>query len=70
MAGTLSDYRGLGAQGALVTRRLNDAIDSGCTMAVVETAEDTPDKPSPSFRNMLKYGFDLAYHRANYVYTF
>ncbi len=70
IAGTLPDYRGLGAQGAMVTRRLNDARDLGCTTAVVETAQDTIDKPAPSYRNMLRYGFELAYIRRNYIYSF
>jgi hypothetical protein len=32
---------------------------------VTETAEDTPERPNPSDRNMLRAGFRLAYLRDN-----
>jgi hypothetical protein len=38
-------------------------------MLVVETAEDTPEKGAPSFRNMLRFGFQVAYVRPNFIYT-
>jgi GNAT superfamily N-acetyltransferase len=56
IAGTLPEYRGKGAQSALVTRRYNDAISRGCKYMVVETAEDKVDKPSASHRNIKKFG--------------
>jgi hypothetical protein len=66
-AGTLEHVRGRGIQGALITRRLADAAAAGCTHAVVETAEDKPEKPAPSFRNQLRHGFELCYFRPNYL---
>lgn len=66
-AGTLEAARGRGVQGALILRRLADATAAGCTHAVVETAEDTPEKPAPSFRNQLRHGFELCYFRPNYL---
>jgi GNAT superfamily N-acetyltransferase len=66
-AGTLEHARGRGVQGALIARRLRDAAGLGCTHAVVETAEDLPDKPAPSFRNQLRHGFELCYYRDNYL---
>ncbi len=66
-AGTLEAARGRGIQGALIARRLADAAAAGCTHAVVETAEDRPEKPAPSFRNQLRYGFELCYLRPNYL---
>jgi hypothetical protein len=51
----------------LITRRLADAAAAGCTHAVVETAEDKPEKPAPSFRNQLRHGFELCYFRPNYL---
>jgi GNAT superfamily N-acetyltransferase len=68
-ASTLSDYRGRGAQGALLAQRIRDAAELGLRRLVVETAEDTPQKGAPSFRNMLKFGFRVAYVRPNYLGT-
>ena len=66
-AGTVTHARGRGVQGALIVRRLHDAAAAGGTHAVVETAEDTPAKPAPSFRNQLRHGFELCYLRANWL---
>jgi GNAT superfamily N-acetyltransferase len=68
-ASTLPDYRGRGAQGALVERRIRDGAESGCKRLVVETAEETPEKLAPSYRNMRRFGFETAYIRPNYLYT-
>jgi GNAT superfamily N-acetyltransferase len=64
---TLHEGRGRGAQSALIARRLQDARALGCTLAMSETAEDLPDRPSQSYHNLRRAGFDLAYLRANYV---
>jgi len=47
---------------------MNDALTAGCKYVVEETAEDKPDKPSASNRNMYRFGFKLAYTRPNYIY--
>lgn len=70
VAATLPNARGKGAQTLMIKRRLNDAFLKGCRYAVVETAKDTADKPSVSYRNVIKNGFKLAYHRPNFVYDF
>lgn len=70
ICGTIPEARGKGAQSLLIARRLNDAFKAGCEIAVVETSEDLPDKPSQSYRNILKAGFETAYLRPNYVYNF
>lgn len=67
-ASTLPGYRGRGAQGALVERRIRDAAELGCKWLTVETAEETPIRSAPSFRNMRRYGFEVAYIRPNYIY--
>jgi ribosomal protein S18 acetylase RimI-like enzyme len=67
MAGTLEKYRGRGAQSALLARRIQDARDMGCRYLFSETAEDTPEKGSASFRNLRRFGFKLAYLRPNYI---
>jgi hypothetical protein len=63
---TLATHRGRGAQGALIARRIRDAAAAGCRWVVVETAEDTADRPAQSFRNLIRAGFRLAYLRPNY----
>jgi GNAT superfamily N-acetyltransferase len=67
MAGTLEAYRGKGAQSALIARRLADAAARGVTLVSLETAEDRPEKPAPSFRNQLRFGFRLLYARENWL---
>ena len=67
IAGTLPSARRRGAQGALMARRLNDGRALGCRWFVTETGEDRPDRPNPSFHNMMRLGFDLAYQRPNYL---
>ena len=66
-AGTLEHARGGGVQGALIARRLHAAAALGCTHSVVETAEDLPERPAPSYRNQLRYGYELCYLRDNYL---
>lgn len=70
MAATLADCRGRGAQAVLMQRRIADAIKLGCKYLVVETAEETPERAAPSYRNMLRFGFEVAYVRPNYLYSF
>jgi len=68
-AGTAAERRGRGAQTALVTRRLKDAAVEGCRWVSVETAEQTPEREAPSFRNLRRLGFSVAYTRPNYLWT-
>jgi hypothetical protein len=64
---TLASHRRRGGQGALQARRIRDAADQGCRLLVTETGDPLPGEPSPSFDNMRRLGFELAYVRANYV---
>lgn len=68
-AGTVAERRGRGAQTALVIRRLQDAAAEGCRLVSVETAEPTPDHEAPSYRNLRRLGFSVAYRRPNYLWT-
>ncbi len=68
-AATLESHRGRGAQSALLQRRVKDIAKLGCTQIVVETAEDKPEKPAPSFRNMVRFGFQTAYVCPNYIFV-
>ena len=66
-AATLPRARGRGVQSALIARRIDDARAMGCRWLSVETAEDNPDKPAPSFHNVTRLGFRIAYFRDNYL---
>jgi GNAT superfamily N-acetyltransferase len=66
-AATLPRARGRGVQSALIARRVADARAMGCRWLSVETAEDKPDKPAPSFHNVTRLGFRIAYFRDNYL---
>ncbi len=66
-AGTLPEYRGLGAQNALLQVRLKRAWHEGVHLVHTETAEETKDNPVASYRNMLRNGFKEAYKRNNWI---
>ncbi|HET9592486.1 MAG TPA: GNAT family N-acetyltransferase [Solirubrobacterales bacterium] len=66
IAATLEEARGHGCQTALLHRRIRDAIEAGCRTLFVETGERVPDRPSASYRNILKAGFEEAYLRPNW----
>jgi GNAT superfamily N-acetyltransferase len=66
IAATLEEARGRGCQTALLHRRITDAAAAGCHTLFVETGERVPDRPSFSYRNILKAGFEEAYLRPNW----
>jgi GNAT superfamily N-acetyltransferase len=66
IAATLEEARGRGCQTALLHRRILDAAEAGCHTLFVETGERVPDRPSGSYRNILKAGFEEAYLRPNW----
>ena len=66
LAGTLDRARGRGAQSALIVERIRAAREAGCTRLVVETAQPHGDNPAPSYRNVTRLGFSVAYERPNY----
>jgi hypothetical protein len=68
MASTLESHRKHGAQSAMFARRIQDGLALGCNWFVTETWEEMPESPNPSYRNMLRAGFKLAYLRRNYVH--
>ncbi|MBI1277596.1 MAG: GNAT family N-acetyltransferase [Anaerolineaceae bacterium] len=65
---TLPEYRRRGAQRAIMTQRVRDGLDLGCRWFSTETGEESPQNPNPSYHNMLRTGFELAYLRPNYTY--
>jgi len=66
IAATLEPARGKGCQLALLRQRILDAGDAGCHLLFVETGERVPDRPSASYRNILRAGFEEAYLRPNW----
>jgi GNAT superfamily N-acetyltransferase len=66
IAATLEPARGRGCQRALLHRRILDAAAVGCRTLFVETGERVPDRPSASYRNILRAGFEEAYLRPNW----
>ena len=66
IAATLEPARGRGCQLALLHRRILDAAAAGCHTLFVETGERAPDRPSGSYRNILRAGFEEAYLRPNW----
>jgi GNAT superfamily N-acetyltransferase len=68
VAGTSAAARNRGAQTALLAKRLDDAKRLGCSWVTAETAPDTPDRPNPSYRNMLRAGMRVAYLRDKYLF--
>lgn len=69
-ATVLADARGHGGQSTMIARRILDAHHAGCEVLCVETAEEGPEKPAPSYRNVLRTGFEVGYVRPNYIYHF
>jgi hypothetical protein len=66
VAATLEAARGRGCQLALLRRRIVDAADAGCRTLFSETGERVPGRPSASYRNILRAGFEEAYVRPNW----
>jgi GNAT superfamily N-acetyltransferase len=57
-AATLPEHRGKGGQGALFATRIERALEAGCRTLVTETGELREDRPSASYRNILRFGFE------------
>jgi hypothetical protein len=67
LAGTVPELRRRGGQGAIMAARIREAIDAGCTAIGTETGERVIDRPSASYSNILRFGFQEAYVRPNLV---
>jgi GNAT superfamily N-acetyltransferase len=66
-AATLPAHRRRGAQSALIAARIRTAAAAGAEVVVTETGEIVDDRPTISYRNILRAGFRAAYLRPNYV---
>lgn len=65
---TLPDHRRKGVHQALLVHRLNEAMRMGCTLVSAETRGETKDAPNPSYHNLQRLGFQLAYLRLHYSF--
>jgi GNAT superfamily N-acetyltransferase len=62
---TVGSHRKRGAQSALLAARINVAIASGCTLLTTETGIPDGGEPAPSYANIQRAGFAVAYPRPN-----
>ena len=67
LAGTLPEHRGKGAQSALLAVRIRRAAELGCHLVLTETGERSHDRPSNSYRNILRAGFEETAVTANWL---
>jgi len=65
--GVLPAARRQHAHRALMTLRIQLAIDAGCDQIATETGEPVNEEPNPSLRNMYASGFVKAFLRRNYA---
>ena len=64
---TREEFRGRGLQSALLAARIEAALAGGATLLASETGEQLPERPSTSYRNLLRAGFREAFLRANWT---
>jgi GNAT superfamily N-acetyltransferase len=67
VAATRVEYRGRGAQRALLAARIERGRKLGLERLVTETGAPEGGEPGPSYRNILRAGFEPAYVRPNYT---
>ena len=65
--GVLPESRGHHAHRALMTLRIELAIQAGCRHIITETGEPVGDESNPSLRNMEACGFSKLFSRKNYA---
>lgn len=64
---TRPEMREKGGQSALLARRIADAAGYGAKFAVTETGVPQEGQSSPSYNNILRSGFTIAYVRPNWT---
>jgi GNAT superfamily N-acetyltransferase len=63
---TLPEHRRKGGQLAVFAERVRAAAEAGCATLLTETGDAREGEPGPSYRNILRAGFERAYVRPNY----
>jgi GNAT superfamily N-acetyltransferase len=66
-AATKPEHRRKGGQNAILAARLERARELGVATVVTETGVMQDGRPSNSYRNILRGGFEEAYVRENYL---
>jgi GNAT superfamily N-acetyltransferase len=66
LGATLPQFRGRGAQSAILAARIEEARRIGCAAVTTETGELENDRPSNSYRNIVRAGFREEGVRENY----
>lgn len=67
LAATAPEHRGKGAQSSLLATRIERARELGCDAVFTETGEQVPDRPSASYRNIVRSGFEELYVVPNWL---
>jgi hypothetical protein len=67
LAATVPEHRRKGAQSAILAARIRAAGEARLGGLATETGERLPDRPSNSYRNLIRSGFEEQYVRANYL---
>ena len=60
-------FRRRGSQGAVMTARIEAALELGCTQMFTETGEAVGDDPQHSYGNIVRYGFEPSILRENWA---
>jgi hypothetical protein len=64
---TLPESRRSGGQSAILAARIAKAAELGCTHLTTETGVPHPGEKGPSFANIQRAGFSIAYVRENFT---
>ena len=64
---TRPEFRRRGSQGAVMSARIQAALDAGCEHMFTETGEAVEGDPQHSYRNIQRYGFREGPLRENWV---
>ena len=63
---TIPEHRGKGSQSAVLAKRIEAATALGCEILVSETGKPVEGRAGPSYRNLVRAGFEPVYVRENY----
>jgi GNAT superfamily N-acetyltransferase len=68
-AATAPEFRGRGAQTALIHARIEAARAAGCRLVVAETGKPAPGEGNRSLNNMRRAGLQPYYPRRNWIWS-
>jgi ribosomal protein S18 acetylase RimI-like enzyme len=67
-AATVPEYRGRGAQTALIAARARAARGAGCRWLIAETSAEAPGEHHTSLANLRRVGFEVLYERVTWTW--